>query len=111
MPGLRLCIDQVHDGFGLCQVEPPIEKGAQGKLAGVSHTGSPRQYQAQYALEDKRSTMPLDLHDILTGIGTRRTHESSQYLIHYLFRGRIDNLPIGEQVRRRYTGASPRLVQ
>src|SRR5437016_102264 len=111
MPGLRLCIDQVHDGFGLCQVESPIEKGAQGKLAGVSHTRSLCQYQAQYTLEDKRSTMSLDLHDILTCIGTGCTHESGQYLIDYFFRGWIDNQSISEQVRGRYIGASPRLAQ
>src|SRR5260370_32957694 len=55
--------------------------------------------------------MPLYLCNILTSISTRGAHEGHQHLIEYFSGGRIDNMPIGEQVGLRQIGASAYLSQ
>ena len=84
--------------FCLCQVETPIEEGAQRKLASICHARTPSQYQAQDTLEHKWPPVSLDLHNIFTGIGARGIHKGDQHLVNYFPCGWINNMSIGEQV-------------
>src|SRR5438067_1727947 len=60
-------------------------------------------------LEDKRTSMSLNFDDVFTSIGTGGLHEGDQYFVEYFFCVWVNDLAVGQQVRRGNAAASPRL--
>ena len=77
-------VDQIGHGFGLREVNAPVEKGAAGEFAGL---GQPRAV-CEDGVEDQfcgqNSAVAGDLDDILAGEGAGRAHDGEQGLVHVL---------------------------
>ena len=67
--GLGAGIDQVGDRLGLGEVELVVEEGAFGELPRTGGAGPQLEAAAEQQIHDHRTTMPLQLEDILPGEG------------------------------------------
>ena len=77
-------MDQIGDGFGLHQVNSPIEKGAAGEFAGLRQPRAVREHGVQHQLRRQNSAVAGDLDHIFAREGARRAHDGEQGLIHGL---------------------------
>ena len=102
--GLRA--DEVHDGFSLGEVESAIEKRTHGEFTWIGHARSLSQDEAEDALQDEGAAVPMYLYDILTCVGMRGLHEGDQRFVEYFLCPWHDDMPVGEQVRRREVGVA-----
>src|SRR5690606_25300778 len=73
--------DEVDDGFSLGEVEPAVEKGAQGEFAGLGGTGARAEHFPEHAGGEEASAVALNLDDVLAGVGARGAHHGDEGLI------------------------------
>ena len=75
-------VDQIGDGFGLRQVNAPVEKGAAGELAGLGQARAVREHGVQDHFRGQNPAVAGDLDHILAREGARGAHDGEQGLIH-----------------------------
>ena len=68
-------VHEIRDGFGLHEVQPAVEVGAQSELAGFGQPRSGGHRELDDAAEQDGTAMRADLHDVLAGEGMRRGEE------------------------------------
>ena len=82
---LQACLtagaDNIHNRLGLRQVNAAIEEGTLRKLARLRRSCARRIGQLQKLLQRLHAAVALQLHDILSRIGARRTHIYRQHLV------------------------------
>jgi hypothetical protein len=65
----RRGVDQIGNGFGLCQIELAIEEGAAAEFAGFGQPRTEIEAARQEHLHDNRSAVALQFEDIFAGKG------------------------------------------
>ena len=75
-------IHEIDHGLGLAQVQPPVEKRAQGELAALRQTRPGGQADLQHATRRHAAAVALQFHRILAGVGTRAAKHEHQAVIH-----------------------------
>jgi len=96
--GLGAARDHVHDGLGLYQVDPPVQEGALGELAGLRQSGPGIDHQGQDAGDHQGAAVALDLDHILAGIGVGCLHVDQHGLVQHVIGSRVDHGTIRKTV-------------
>ena len=90
-------VDQIGNGFGLCQIKLAVEKGASGELTRFGETRAKVKATREQHLQNNRSAMSLQLKDIFAGKGIGRGKMQQQTAIDH---AAIVSVKVAE---RRYT--------
>ena len=77
-------IDDVHDAFCFCQIQPAVQESPFGEFAGLRRPGPCPEGQGQDFLQGLPPAMALDLAHIFPGIGMGPGHVHGQHLVHHL---------------------------
>lgn len=72
---------ELRHGLCLAEVQAPVEKGAQAKLATASEACPRAQQGLQDATGTHAATVAVDLHDVLGGVGSGGEHGEQQHLV------------------------------
>jgi hypothetical protein len=80
---IGLGMDQIHDSFGLGEVEFPVVEGALGELTRAGHSGPGCQHGREHTRSHDRATMPADLDQILARVAPGIAEDSQQHLIEH----------------------------
>ena len=65
---MRLRVNQVAHGLGLCEVETPAGESAHCELAGVSRPRAEEEQGINYAQQEWRRPVAAKLYDIFSGV-------------------------------------------
>ena len=76
--GLSSGGDDIHDRFGLCQVDTSVQKSAFGEFALVGGNGAMAESQGKYGAQGFYRAVHLEFHHIFSCIGMRSFHVHSQ---------------------------------
>ena len=96
----------IEHGFGLGQIEPSVQEGAQCELAGLRIPRAGRQHRPQCLLDGDRTTVAGDFDHILGGVAGRAAHPGEQCFVDNPFIDRIDHPAVEDTVR-----AEPRKIE
>ena len=77
-------MNQLHDGLGLAQVDPPVQKGAQGELARLGGAGSAGKHGIEGQLHGEGASVQLQFRHVLPGIAGGGAHEDGHALVNGL---------------------------
>ena len=77
-------VDQIGHGFGLGQVNAPVEEGAAGEFAGLGQARAVGQHGVQHQLRRQDPAVAGDFDHILARERARRAHDGQQGFIHVL---------------------------
>lgn len=67
--------DDVHDGFGLCEVEAAVQEGAFREFASGCRDGAVFKDERECLTEGFHGSVDLDFDDVFSCVGVRRFHE------------------------------------
>src|SRR5688572_3212343 len=81
---MRVCVDQISNGFGLQDVELPVQHSATGEFTWLRLPGAGRDQRRDYRRRDEQSAMCRYLDDIVAGKGVRPGEDRDQGLIEWL---------------------------
>ncbi len=97
--GLSAGLNHVQHGFGLGQVQPPVEEGTQSHLARLGRASAGRQRQPQNAAQRHNAPVGLDLHHVLPGVAVRTRYGHRQHFVHHIAGLWISNVSKSEAAR------------
>ncbi len=109
IPGCRRAsLDEINDRLSPGQVEPAIQKGAQGEFPGFCQAGPAIDQQVENAGNQGGPTVAVNFGNIFSGEGTRSAHKHRHYLVEgvpgaILYQPMIK--PMGEDFSNRGGGA------
>ena len=96
-----LCVDQVHDGLGLAQVQPPVEEGPAAEFPRQGHARPLPQQGMEQLLQGGGAAVTLKLRRVLPGeaagaegIGAQDLVQDPALLVH----GLPQHQPVGPEV-------------
>ena len=99
-------MDEVQNGFGLCQIQFIIQEGSLGEFAGFGLACSRRKESMKNALGDLGAAMALNFNRIFAGIGMGGTEKQAEGLIETLAGGGIHDGSMGKGAGRTGRGWS-----
>jgi hypothetical protein len=96
---LRLSVNHIANRLSLREVNTLIKKSSKGELARLSYACSSVKHHPQHSLQDYRTAMATDFHNIFAGIRVRRFEICEDNFVYDLTGGWIGNLFEPRQVR------------
>ena len=76
-----LGLDDIHDGFGLGQIDSAIDEGPLRKFSGIGHAGAVGQDQAENFFQGLTAAVALDFQYVFRRIGVRPFHDEHEHFI------------------------------
>ena len=76
-----LGLDNIHDGFGLGQIDAAVDKSPLRKFSGIGQTGAVGQDQAEDFFQGFAAAVALDFQYVFCRIGMGALHDEHQYFI------------------------------
>jgi hypothetical protein len=90
----------VKHGFGLAEVKPAVQEGAQRELTASGRARAAAKRQFDHGPQRGRAAMTVDLEDVLGGVGVGGSHVDGEHLVHAPARRLVDHVAVDQVVRR-----------
>ncbi len=86
---IGLSTDQVHDRFGLRQIDPAVQEGTLREFPGLRHAGAVLEDRLQNPVDAHDTAVAVDFHDIFAGERLRSVHDGHHDLVDHVACARI----------------------